>query len=213
MVPVQSPAMTPEETAALAEGGFMLDATTIVAWLSLAITGFHLWYTLVRRGSVRMTQPSFILLGVGREGHAKVAIGAHLYTTGERPAIVEGMFVRVTRGGIVRDFDVWVHGAGSQGLVRGSGVHVGTEGVTADHHFLLQNGLDPFDFLAGQYTVKVFGTVVGSKSEQCFFTVTLLLTESMRDVSSGMFFDWRPSQRQYEAHNESRRMPQMTPDV
>lgn len=191
----------------------MSDATTIIAWLSLAIASFHIWYTLVRRGAVRMTQPSFVLLGVGREGHAKVAIGAHLYTTGERPAIVEGMYVRVSRDAMIRDFDVWVHGTGSDALVRGSGVHVGREGVTADHHFLLQHGQGQFDFLMGEYTVEVFGTVVGSKSEQSFFKVKLFLTESMHAVSSGMFFDWRPSQRQYEAHNESCRMPQMTPDL
>jgi hypothetical protein len=184
----------------------MLDASTIVAaWVSLLGSAFTIWFTMFRRGTVRMTQPAFILFGPenGGEGRPKLAVGAHLYTTAQRGAIVEAMFARVTRGGTTQDFDVWVYGKGT--LSRGSAVHVGQEGVTGDHHFLLPQGAAGFEWLPGQYTVEIFGTIVGRRGPHRFWQLEVTLADSIHETEGSVFFDWRPALGKYEGHVFARR--------
>jgi hypothetical protein len=186
----------------------MLDASTIIAaWLSLIASAVTIWWTTFRRGAVRMTQPAFIFFGPdGGNGKPKVAMCAHLYTTAQRGAIVEGMFVRLTRGTlapVTQDFDVWVHGS-NEGLARGSGVHVGQEGVTCNHHFLLPRGTEKFEFEPGSYIVEIFGTIVGRAGTHRFWHLKVTLTEPIHKTGDGVFFDWRPSLEQYEAHADRR---------
>lgn len=179
----------------------MLIFATIIACLSFAVSALHIWYTLFRRGSVKMTQPAFIFFGPdghGREGKPKVALCAHLYSTAQRGSIVEGIFVRLTNGGTTHDFDVWVYGSG--GLERGSGVHVGQEGVTCNHHFLLPPSNEGFRFTPGDYTVEVFGTVVGEHDRKRFWRERLSLTEPIHETGAGVFFNWRPSAGKFEAN-------------
>jgi hypothetical protein len=185
----------------------MLDASTILAaWLSLIASAMTIWWTMFRRGTVRMTQPAFIFFGPdGGGGKPKVAMCAHLYTTAQRGAIVEGMFVRLTRGSVpvIQDFDVWVYG--QDGLARGSGVHVGQEGVTCNHHFLLPRGTESFSFVPGVYTVEIFGTIVGKLGPHRFWQLKVTLTEPIDETGDGVFFDWRPTVGEYEGNVDRRR--------
>lgn len=177
-----------------------MESATLISSLSLGISALTAWFTIFRRGAVRMTQPAFIFFGPdGGRGKPKVAMCAHLYTTSQRGAIVEGMFVRLTRAKVVQDFDVWVYG--QDGLARGSGVYVGQTGVTCSHHFLLPRGGDVgFEFLPGDYTVEIFGKVVGRAGVQLFWRLQLSLTTPIHETGEGVFFDWRPMLNQYEPH-------------
>src|SRR5258706_4655477 len=170
----------------------MLNALTIiVAWLSLFASAFTIWFTMLRRGKLRMTQPAFVLFATDCEGaKAKVAVDAHLYMTAQRAAIVEAMFARVTRGAVSQDFDVWVYGKRSDCLTRGSAIHVGQEGVTGQHHFLLSPRAD-FAWTPGDYTVEIFGTVVGRSCPQRFWQLTVTLDQAI-GANAGVFFNWRP---------------------
>lgn len=179
----------------------MLIFTTVIACLSLIVSALHVWYTLFRRGTVKMTQPAFIFFGPdgqGVDGKPKVALCSHFYCTSQRGSNVEGVFVRVTRGKQAFDFDVWVYGSGS--LARGSGVHVGREGVTCNHHFLLSPSNADFKFIPARYTVEVFGTIVGARIEKRFWTCELVLAEPIHETGTGVFFNWRPAARVYEAN-------------
>jgi hypothetical protein len=185
-----------------------MNASDIAAWLSLAGTGTMAWFTYFRRGTVKMTQPSFIFFGpdgASFGGSAKVATCAHLYSTSDRGRIVEGLHVRLTANGVSNDFDVWVYG--SEGLARGSGVYVGRDGVTCSHHFLLPRADEDFDFVAGKYTVEFFGKIVGDKSIRRLFVVNLALTgeaaTAIRDGGAGVFFEWRPAKQVYESRIDS----------
>lgn len=114
----------------------MVSASDFLAGLSLAVSGVTVWFSMFRRGTVKMTQPAFIYFGPdGGHGKPKLATCVHLYCTAERGRIVEGLHVRITCNGTTTNFDVWVYG--SDGLARGSGVFVGRDGVTCNHHFLL----------------------------------------------------------------------------
>lgn len=180
----------------------MVEHTSdVFAGLSLVISVTTAWLTLFRRGVVRMTQPAFIFFGPdGGGGRPKVAICTHLYCTAERGRIIESFYLRLTRGGQIQDFDVWVYG--SEGLARGSGVYVGRDGVTCNHHFLLPKADDDFAFTAGSYRVEFFATFVGDARPCCLYSVALELphaaAEAVRDDGAGLFFEWRPSSRRYQ---------------
>jgi hypothetical protein len=180
----------------------MLETSTVIAaWLSLVGSAFMVWFTIHRRGTVRMTQPAFILFQVdgGRpKPTPKLALGAHLYATAQRGAVVEAMFARVIRGRVTQDFDVWVYGKGS--LSRGSGVHVGQEGVTGDHHFLLPKGAEGFQWLPGEYKVEIYGTIVGRHGHHRFWELKVNLTDPIHETGDCVFFDWRPALARYEGH-------------
>lgn len=155
-----------------------------------------------------MTQPAFIFFGpdgAGFSGTSKVATGFHLYCTAERGRIVDGLYVRLTVNGVSTDFDTWVYG--SKGLSRGSGVNVGRDGVTCDHHFLLPRADDVFNFAPGLYTVEFFANVVGDRRPSRFISISLELTaeaaNAMRDGQAGVWFTWRPASRRYEASVET----------
>lgn len=183
----------------------MLEASTIIAaWLSLVGSAFTIWFTMFRRGTVRMTQPGFLLVGPeSGKAKAKVALGAHLYTTAQRGAVVEALFARVTRGTATQDFDVWVYGTGS--LSRGTAVHIGQTGLTGDHHFLLPEGEHEFQWLPGEYTIEVFGTVVGRRGPHRFWKLNFALPDAILEAGDCVFFDWRPGPRKYEARVFRRR--------
>jgi len=182
----------------------MVNVSDVLAGLALVVSGVTVWLTLFRRGTVKMTQPAFIFFGpdgVQFGGTPKVATCFHLYCTADRGRIVDGLYVRLTVNHVSNDFDVCVYG--SDDLARGSGVHVGRDGVTCNHHFLLPRTDETFDFAAGRYTVEFFGNIVGDRVPRRFFSVNLDLTAgdsaAIREGSAGVFFEWRPAKQRYEA--------------
>jgi hypothetical protein len=186
----------------------MLNISNIFAGLALLVSGVTFWFTLLRRGTVKMTQPAFVFFsldGANFRGPPKVATCFHLYCTADRGRVVEGLYVRLVVNGVSNDFDVWVYG--SDGLSRGSGVYVGRDGVTCNHHFLLPRTDETFDFVAGQYTVEFFGNVVGDRQLRRFFSLKLELSAeaatALQGGFSGVFFEWRPAKQRYEARIDS----------
>ena len=186
----------------------MLNASDILAGLSLSVSGITAYLTLFRRGTVKMTQPAFIYFGpdgANFGGTPKVATCVHLYCTADRGRSVEGLYVRLTVNGLSNEFDVWVYG--SDGLARGSGVYVGRDGVTCSHHFLLPRTDESFNFSAGQYAVEFFGKIVGDGQPRRFFSLNLELTieaaTAIREGLAGVFFEWRPAKQRYEARVDS----------
>src|SRR5205085_1280179 len=106
------------------------------------------WLTLFRRGIVKMTQPTVIFFGPDMGSEPKVFLRTLFYSTARRGQIVESMFVRVRRFESSQTFNIWVYG--DKSLTRGSGLYVGQEGVTCNHHFLLPKDVAQYEFLAGE---------------------------------------------------------------
>src|SRR5215210_1514775 len=107
----------------------------VISCLALTVSGITAWLTLFRKGAVKMTQPTVIFFGPDMDGEPKVFLRTLLYCTAKRGQILESMFVRVRRFESSQTFNIWVYGDGP--LARGSGLYVGQEGVTCNHHFLL----------------------------------------------------------------------------
>jgi hypothetical protein len=170
----------------------------IAVSLSLTTT----WLTLLRRGAVRMTQPSLIFFGPdGSRGPAKVFVRAFMYSTSDRGRIVDQMFARLSHREGTRSFTSWIVRDGA--LSRGAGLLIDRKGVAHDHHFLLANGAEEFAFYPGDYVVELFGTCVGRNRPVLLTSqrvhISASQAESLNRLDAGIFFDWNPEKSAYHS--------------
>jgi hypothetical protein len=186
----------------------------LISLAALTVSGVTAWLTLFRRGTVGMTRPTVVFFGPDggpREGappRPKVFLRSLLYSTGKRGHIVESMYVVLRRGETRQTFNIWVYG--DERLTRGSGLFVGDTGVVCNHHFLLPEDGTQFQFLAGDYRLDVFASIVGWSLTLHLADITLTLPEAaalqLRDPECGIYFDWGPDSRRYHAHVEKKGM-------
>jgi hypothetical protein len=188
---------------------------TSISVAALVVSGVTAWLTLFRRGTVHMTKPTIVFFGpdgTPRDGvptRPKVFLRSLIYSTGKRGHIIESMFVTLRRGETRQTFNIWVYG--DERLARGSGLFVGDTGVACNHHFLLPEDGTPFPFLAGEYNLDVFASIVGWSQTLHLSNITLTLPETaaleLRDPECGVYFDWGPDASRYHAHAERKKMP------
>jgi hypothetical protein len=69
-------------------------------------------------------------------------------TTGKRGQIVEALYLQVKRGDEAQIFSFWMYGE-TKSLMIGSGLRVGEDGVSSNHHFLPPKDEISFAFFAG----------------------------------------------------------------
>lgn len=174
--------------------------------LALAVSATTAWLTLFRRGTVRMTHPSVIFFGPDENGAPKVYLRTLLFGTSKRGRIVESMYVRLSRNETRQTFNIWVHGEGK--LVRGSGLFVGENGVSAAHHFLVPKDGASFRFTEGTYQIEVFAKLLGDKSSKLMFAHTLDVSkanaDALTDPNAGLYFDWGAEAGRYLPHLDIR---------
>jgi hypothetical protein len=186
------------------------DISPIVSVIALSISLFTLWFTILRRGTVRSTHPSFIAFRYDfvekKVPQAKIFFRALLYSTGKRGQVIESLFLRVREGSRHSEFSFW--GLGDKDLVRGSGLFVPETGVATNHHF---NPIDPetlFHFSDGSYSLELVAKVVGRERLVSLWTVTLEMPAGVFSSSiareTAVFYSWSPEQRCYVASVEKR---------
>ena len=181
-----------------------------ISVLSLLISAITAWLTWIRRGTVKMTQPTTIFFGPDgsrfERGLPKVHLRTLLFSTAKRGRIIESMHVTLSRNETRQNFNVWVYG--NKKLVRGSGLFVGETGVEANHHFFAPRDATAFQFVEGQYRLEVFARLLGDKNHLCLFTQTLDVTRdlaaALAEPHAGMYFDWGPDASRYLAHVETK---------
>lgn len=190
-----------------------------ISGLALVVSGVTAWLTLLRSGTLRMTQPTVVFFGPdgghgeGKPPKPKVFLRTLLYSTSRKGQTVESMHVSLQRAESKQNFSIWVYG--EDRLTRGSGLHVGPEGVVCNHHFLLPEDGAAFRLLNGQYTLKVFAKRVSDPEPRQLATLVLMISESQakgleRD-DAGIYFDWGPDQQAYQAHLEIRKPKPLPP--
>jgi hypothetical protein len=183
-----------------------MDLAVIVSVIALVVSIITAWLTILRRGEVRMTQPTVVYFGPdgGPSGadHPKVYLRTLLYSTGNRGQIVETMFLKLRRGETSQTFNIWVYG--DHDLLRGSGLYVGPEGVATNHHFLLPEDGTAFDFLPGEYDVLVYAGLTRSRRPKLLSEFRLVVTEAssaeLQSGDQGLYFDWGPDSMRYHQH-------------
>jgi hypothetical protein len=172
-----------------------------ISALALLVSGITLWLTHLRRGSLKMTQPTVIFFGPdgGHGGISKVFLRTLLYSTGKRGHVLEHLFLRLKRGETQQNFSIWVYG--EKDLARGSGLFIGQEGVATNHHFLTPSDIDGFAFVSGSYRLEVYGKIVGQGGLKKLTEIELHIdqqeAEKLKLPQQGIYFDWGPDAGTY----------------
>jgi hypothetical protein len=158
-----------------------------------------------------MTMPTTIFFGpdVSRGSETsspKIYLRVLLYGTAKRGRVIESLFVELTRNESKQTFPVWVYGDAQ--LVRGSGLMVGENGISTNHHFLtLRDGAD-YQFGEGTYQLEVFAKLLNVKTPKRLLSQRLEITAEhatqLKRPHTGVYFDWLPKASRYLAHSESR---------
>jgi len=178
--------------------------TIIISALALIISALTAWFSLLHIGTIKMTQPTIIFFGPdGTSGPPKIFLRTLLFSTSRNGQIVENMHVNLRRGESAQNFNIWVYGD-KDTLARGSGLFVSREGMACNHHFLLPKDGTVYEFLPGEYIIKVFASLLGKKRAILLFTQKLNLSKDFADElnneKSGVYFDWGPDSKSYHSH-------------
>jgi hypothetical protein len=186
-----------------------------ISTLSLCVSALIAWLTLLRRGTVKMTQPTVIYFGPDsprtRDEPAlpKVFLRTLLFATSKRGRVVESMHVALARSETQQNFNIWVYG--DDRLVRGSGLFVGETGVAANHHFLAPKDGSSFRFTEGRYRIDVYAKLLGDRKKKLLFSqtveVSLEVAAQLKGSYSGLYFDWGPDSSRYLPHIDRRPPP------
>ncbi|MBB6128826.1 hypothetical protein [Mucilaginibacter lappiensis] len=181
----------------------------IISVLALLLSALTFYYSRLKKGEVKMTKPTTIFFGpdgvnLENSEEKKVFIRTLLYSSSDRGQYIQNMFVRLQRGESIQNFNVWVYD--DKGLARGSGLFVNKEGISSNHHFLLPRNA-VYDFLPGEYQLEVFVETVNNKTYKIFEQNLNIATshyEEVMDKKSGIFYDWAPDSKNYDAHVDRR---------
>jgi hypothetical protein len=189
--------------------------STSISVIALAVSCFTAWLTFLRRGEVKMTQPTVIFFGLESPRSQselflpKIFLRTLLFSTSRRGRVIESMHVALSRNETHQNFNIWVYG--DDKLVRGSGLFVGETGIAANHHFLLPNDSTSFRFIEGRYKLEVFARLLGDKTQTLLFSQNLNISRdiaiSLENPKAGLYFDWGPDSMRYLAHVDQRPSP------
>jgi hypothetical protein len=177
-----------------------------VSVAALLVSLFTLWFTVLRRGQVRSTHPSFIALRydfvTGQNvPQAKVFLRPLLYSTGKRGHVIENLSLRVSEGARQAEFAFWGYGE-TDHLVIGGGLSIPESGVSTNHHFNPVKNDELFLFSGGNYTLELVAKLVGRHRPSSLWTLTVTVPEGVfsknrvaqRDEVS---FHWSPEQNKF----------------
>jgi hypothetical protein len=176
-----------------------------ISVLALAVSAVTAWLTLFHLGRVEMTKPTVLFFGFDRPRSSrekplpKIYLRALLFSTSKKGRIIENMYVSLSRNETHQNFSIWVYG--NEKLVRGSGLFVGENGISANHHFLTPNDESSFKFHAGTYKVEVIAHLLGDKNKKVLFSHLFEISSEQAKLiessDAGIYFDWGPGADSY----------------
>ena len=176
---------------------------TIISVLALCVSLFTAWFTILRRGTVRSTRPSFVAFRYDFVGkphpQAKIFLRTLLFSTGKRGLVIESLFLRVREWARSDEFSFWGHG--DKGLVRGSGLFVGENGVVTNHHFNSINSEMLFPFTPGTYDLELVAKLVNRNRLVPLSRIVLNLPTGAFDShispDTAVYFNCSPEEKRY----------------
>lgn len=179
----------------------------LISAAALALSALTFWFTVLRRGVVRMTKPTQIGLGFGSTGEKnQVFVRALLFATSRRGAVLENMYARVRIGERSQNFSIWVYGE-PKSMIRGAGLVVSESGTAANFHFLLRPDEPDFPISVGRYRVEIIGRLLNRRREFLLAAADITLTPELVGAALdhiGLQFDWAPDTDAYVGHIASR---------
>jgi hypothetical protein len=189
----------------------MAQLAPYISILALCVSVFTAWFTILRRGSVCSTHPSFIAVRYDfvdtKPAQAKIFLRTLLFSTGKRGWVIESLFLRVREGARSEEFAFW--GYGDKDLVRGSGLFVPENGVVTNHHFNPLQTEPVFVFSHGTYQLELVAQLVGRSQSISLWKLDIEVPRGAFDNGTiardkAVFFSWSPDQRRYIGSIETR---------
>jgi hypothetical protein len=120
--------------------------------------------------------------------------------------VLEHLYVTLRHGETRQAFNIWVYG--DRELSRGSGLFIGENGISENHHFLLPKDGTGFEFRPGDYRLEIHARRVGDSQSSILaeaeFSVPETAAEHIRQGRGGVFFDWGPESARYHQHLDFR---------
>jgi hypothetical protein len=160
----------------------MAQLAPYISIVALCVSVFTAWFTILRRGSVRSTHPSFIAVRYdfvdAKPPQAKIFLRTLLFSTGKRGWVIESLFLRVREGARSEEFAFWGHG--DKDLVRGSGLFVPENGVVTNHHFNPLRTAPVFLFSHGTYQLELVAQLVGRSQSISLWKLDIELPRGAR---------------------------------
>jgi hypothetical protein len=161
---------------------------------SFALSLYTLWLTQLYRGRIKMTRPTLVFMAREDDGRYKIFLRTHLFCTSQTGRVVEGMHVRLHNRTGSHIFDLWGYGETDK-LSLGSGLFVGRNGVTYNHHFILRRDKHEFLFWEGDYRLEIFASLVGDRRPTKLMEINLTVdsqtaAEMVQIAQLGAFFEW-----------------------
>lgn len=175
----------------------------------MGVSLFTLWFTILRRGTIRSTHPAFIALRYDFVNkafpQAKIFLRTLLFSTGKRGRVVESLFLRVREGEHQTEFSFW--GMGDKDLVRGSGLLVSETGVVTNHHFNPLDADELFMFKPSTYSIELVAKLLGRRKLMSLWRIPLQIPVGAFDDNitpdKVVFFNWSAERGRYIASVES----------
>jgi hypothetical protein len=188
----------------------LADVSPLVSALALAVSLFTLWFTALRRGTVRCTHPSFIAVRYDfvdkTVPQAKIFFRALLFSTGKRGHVIETLSLRVREGARKAEFSFW--GLGDRDLVRGSGLFVPDTGVATNHHFNPIDSETLFLFSGGSYSLELVAKLVGREHLVSLWSLRLDVPADVFGATIArekvIYYSWSPERVAYVVTVEGR---------
>lgn len=182
----------------------------VISSIAIIVSMITVWLSFFRKGKLLMTQPTVIFFGPDSNSNDnsnnKVYLRTLLYSTSKRGQVVESMHIKIERGETKQNFSIWVYGDNK--LHRGSGLFIGENGITYNHHFLLPPDGSDFKFLDGDCTLRVYATIVGNRNPIELSSINLIISKeqafSLQKNNAGLYFDWGPDRQKYYSHIDFR---------
>lgn len=176
---------------------------------SFIVSAYTLWIAHLRRGRLQMTQPMMIFVGRDDPMTPKFWLRTLLFSSGSKGHVIENMILRVRDPlGAAHNFDFWTYEDNGK-QQRGSGLHIGNEGIVLNSNFLLRENREQFYFITGEWILELVVRVLGIKKSFSLKTVTITINgqqsaEIIQILDLGIFFDWDAQNSLYVGHAERR---------
>ncbi|SFH93586.1 hypothetical protein [Planctomicrobium piriforme] len=184
----------------------MSEVITLGISLASLLISACLWWACVRKGTVKMTRPTMVFLGPdgGMEALPKIFLRTLLFSTAQRGCVIENMFLRLSCSGIVQTFSYWAYAEHHEKLSRGSGLFVGPQGSTYNHHFVVPKMAAAFEFPGGPVQIEVFAQLLGQTNPIRIQAFSLVIPDKLPGRGAGLMFDWNPETRTYDSDEHAR---------
>lgn len=178
-----------------------------ISIVALIISATTAYLTFFRRGTVKLTQPTIIFFGFDEPGEPKIFIRGLLFATAKRGRVIESMSCTLSRNETHQNFNFWSYGEANK-LVPGSGLYAGESGVATNHHFVISEGGQGFQFMEGKYLLEVFVQLYGTRKQIKLFSYELIISEKhandLQSPDMGLFYNWGQISQKYIPRTDRR---------